>query len=100
MRIVPAANYRARALGTGQENARPLLLKEVARMSDVVTLITNLISNLGFPIACVCVLFYMQVKEREEHKAESEKWVEAINKNTLILEKLLTKLDLEGDTER
>lgn len=64
-------------------------------MGDIVTLIQNLVSNLGFPIACVCVLFYMQSKERSEHKAESEKWVDAINRNTTILEKLLTKLDME-----
>lgn len=66
-------------------------------MSDVITLIQNLISNLGFPIACVCVMFYMQNKEREEHKQESEKWVEAINRNTTILEKLMTKLDMEDE---
>lgn len=62
---------------------------------DAITMIQNLVSNLGFPIACVIAMFLMQNKERAQHKEESDKWVEAINRNTLILEKLLTKLDME-----
>lgn len=61
-------------------------------MSEVVQLISQLVSNVGFPIACVCVLFYMQNKEREAHKVESEKWVEALNNNTKVMEKVLGKL--------
>ena len=36
------------------------------------------------------------VEERQEHKAEAEKWTEAINNNTLIMQRLLDKLD--GDS--
>lgn len=61
-------------------------------MTEVVQLISQLVSNVGFPIACVCVLFYMQNKEREAHKEESEKWVEALNNNTKVMEKVLGKL--------
>lgn len=61
-------------------------------MAEVVQLISQLVSNVGFPIACVCVLFYMQNKEREAHKEESEKWVEALNNNTKVMEKVLGKL--------
>lgn len=50
------------------------------------------ISQLGFPIACVIAMFYLLEKERQEHKAESEKWVEAINNNTRIMERILDKL--------
>lgn len=57
--------------------------------------ISNLISNLGFPIACVVVMFWMWNKERESHKEESDKWIEAINNNTRVMEKVLTKLDKE-----
>lgn len=54
--------------------------------------IVSLISNVGFPIACVCVMFYQMEKERESHKQESEKWVEAINNNTKVMEKVLEKV--------
>lgn len=43
---------------------------------------TELIGTTGFPIACVIALFWMWNKERDEHRAESEKWMEAFNKNT------------------
>lgn len=57
--------------------------------------ISNLISNLGFPIACVVAMFWMWNKERESHKEESDKWIEAINNNTRVMEKVLTKFDKE-----
>lgn len=57
--------------------------------------ISNLISNLGFPIACVVAMFWMWNKERESHKEESDKWIEAINNNTRVMEKVLAKLDKE-----
>lgn len=51
--------------------------------------ITTFIQTLGFPIACVCYLFYSQAKEREAHAAEAQKWTEAIHNNTLALTKLI-----------
>lgn len=57
-----------------------------------ITELTTLISNLGFPICCVVAMFYMWNKEREEHKAESEKWCEAINNNTLVMKELIAKM--------
>lgn len=67
---------------------------------DAVTLIQNLVSNLGFPIACVVAMFWMQNKERDEHRAESKEWVDALNRNTLVLEKILTKLDIEEESTK
>lgn len=58
---------------------------------------SQMIGNLGFPIACVVVMFWMWNKEREDHKAESDKWVEAIHNNTLVMEKLLERLDHEQE---
>lgn len=58
-----------------------------------IDVISQVISNLGFPIACVIVMFWMWNKEREDHKTESDKWVEAIHNNTLVMEKLLERLD-------
>ena len=54
---------------------------------DVAT-ITQLISNLGFPIVCVGVMFWMQNKERESHAAESERWTKVVEENTEALRDL------------
>ena len=61
-------------------------------MEEVVTLVTNIVSNVGFPIACVVVMFYQMEQERKSHKEESDKWVEAINNNTKVMEKVLEKV--------
>lgn len=53
-----------------------------------VAAITQLIGNMGFPIACVIAMFYFWNKEREDHKAEMQKMTDAINNNTLALSKL------------
>ena len=100
-------------------------------------IITNLISNLGFPIAMCIILFYSLNQERKDHKAsedvinrsivelketftqtihgqinrsiielketfmqtihgQQEKMVEAINNNTLVMQRLVDKLGKEG----
>lgn len=61
-------------------------------MEDVVSLVTGIVSNVGFPIACVAVMFYQMEQERKSHKEESDKWVEAINNNTKVMEKVLEKV--------
>lgn len=67
-------------------------------MSETVQLITTLISNVGFPIACVCYLFYSQQKEREAHAIESKAWVDALDRNTQVMERLEGKLSsIKGD---
>ena len=57
-------------------------------MSDV----TNLITNLGFPIVCViaCAYFinYIIKAEREENQRREEKYIETINKFSVVLEKV------------
>lgn len=55
--------------------------------------LSQFISNLGFPIACVIAMFYMWNQERESHKAESDKWVEAINNNTQVMRELLNRVN-------
>lgn len=50
--------------------------------------LTEFIQQLGFPIACVCYLFYSQAKEREAHEAESKAWTDALHNNTLAIQKL------------
>lgn len=64
-------------------------------MPDLTSII-SVISTVGFPIAACCYIYYADNKamteEREAHKAESEKFAEAINNNTLIMTKLYEKL--------
>lgn len=62
---------------------------------DVVNTASSLIANLGFPIACVAVMFWQMNEERKAHKEESQSWVDAVNRNTAVMEKVLAKL--EGD---
>ena len=54
---------------------------------DVAT-VTQLVSNLGFPIVCVGVMFWMQNKERESHAAESVRWTNVVEENTEALRDL------------
>ena len=58
-----------------------------------VTAVTQLITTVGFPIACTFVLFVYLNKEREEHTAETKELKEAINNNTLVMQKLIDKLE-------
>lgn len=66
-------------------------------MDVVVNTISQLVSNLGFPIACVCVMFWQQTEERKNHAAESEKWVEALNRNTVAIERLCAEIGGKND---
>ena len=54
--------------------------------------ISNLITNLGFPIVCViaCAYFinYIIKAEREENQKREERYIETINKFSTVLEKV------------
>lgn len=52
------------------------------------SMIQTFISSVGFPIACVCAMFYMLNKEQEQHKIESQTWAEKLAENTEILREL------------
>ena len=59
--------------------------------------ITTIVSTVGFPIAmCIGMLFY-GYKQQENHKEETEKFTEALNRNTLVLQKLCDKLKCEQE---
>lgn len=66
-------------------------------MNEAVQVISQVVSNLGFPIACVCVMFWQQNEERKNHAAESEKWVEALNRNTVAIERLCAEIGARND---
>lgn len=78
--------------GCNSSGPRPNERERGKFMSETVQLITTLISNVGFPIACVCYLFYSQQKEREAHAIESKAWVDALDRNTQVMERLEGKL--------
>ena len=64
-------------------------------MADIVTIITNL----GFPIA-VCVMLMWYIRElTNKHQAETKEFTQALNQNTLVLQKLCDKLDIERADE-
>ena len=54
-----------------------------------------LISTLGFPIGMCLIMFYYINKINDAHKEETDKFAEALNNNTLVLQKLCDKLDSE-----
>lgn len=54
-----------------------------------------LISTLGFPIAMCLIMCYYINKINDAHKEETDKFAEALNNNTVVLQKLCDKLDSE-----
>ena len=54
--------------------------------------IQNLITNLGFPIVCVvaCAYFinYIIKAKREENQSREQKYIDTINKFSVVLEKV------------
>lgn len=68
--------------------------------------VIQIVQSLGFPIACVIALFAMWQSEVKSHNEEMEKFritlaeqskatVEALQGNTIILTKILSKLGEE-----
>lgn len=60
--------------------------------------VTTLISNVGFPSACLIATFYLWFKETEAHKEEMLNIKEALNNNTIALTKL-TEHITRGENE-
>lgn len=70
--------------------------------------IIALIQSVGFPIVmCGLMAWYVKhitdknreeiAKEREAHKQEMNHVITAINNNTIVIEKLIAKLDAESE---
>ena len=55
--------------------------------------IVQLITTVGFPICCCLAMGWYINKQAQQHKDEMGVMAEAINKNTLVMEKLLSKLE-------
>lgn len=64
-------------------------------MQEIIAMITNL----GFPIG-VCLMLMWYIRElTNKHETETKEFTEALNKNTIILQKLCDKLDIERTKE-
>lgn len=57
-------------------------------MADILTNVADFINNVGFPIAMVAAMGYILYREQQNHKAESDRFIEAINNNTNALAEL------------
>lgn len=66
-------------------------------MSTVTTLndVLTAISTVGFPIVCCGVLFYQNWKEDTAHKEEVSQLTKAIENNTLVIQKMITLLEVK-----
>lgn len=57
-----------------------------------VTVVTQLIGSLGFPIVCCGALFWYLVKEKEAHKEEMEELRKSVEANTTAINSLCQHL--------
>lgn len=62
---------------------------------EILTMLMDAIKEVGFPIACVIYLFWQNREDQKTHKEESAEWVEALNRNTVVMEKILTKIGVD-----
>lgn len=61
---------------------------------------TSIITQIGFPIAVCLICFWYIKKIQEDHKAEIDKMSEAINNNTLVMQRLLDKIGGTTDADK
>lgn len=62
--------------------------------------IATVISTVGFPITMCLVLLYEIKEMTNSHKEETNALKDALNNNTIVLEKILTKLDLDEKEQK
>ena len=57
-----------------------------------VTMVTQLIGSLGFPIVCCGALFWYLVKEKDAHQEEIEELRKSVESNTTAINSLCQHL--------
>lgn len=62
-----------------------------------INVITQIISTVGFPIACCIYLVYNQNKAEERHKEEVDKLRSSLDNNTKVMNKICAILKIEED---
>lgn len=62
-----------------------------------ITAITTLITTVGFPVVvCLAMMYYVKYLN-DQHKQEIDKLSEALQNNTLVMQRLLDKLGGDED---
>lgn len=61
--------------------------------------IIQIISGVGFPIAACLICFWYVNKLTETHKEEVNKLTDALNNNTLVMQKLCDELGVQTDAD-
>ena len=62
-----------------------------------VNALTQIITTVGFPIAmCIALLWHIK-NITEERRKETQQFTEALNKNTIVLQKLCDKMNVERE---
>lgn len=64
-----------------------------------VAAIAQMISTVGFPIACCIIMFQALTKEQENHKQEMSAVTTALNNNTVALTKLSDRLEAKTNDD-
>lgn len=62
-----------------------------------VSSITQIISTVGFPIVMCLVMMWYIKDTSDKHKEETSKFTEALNKNTLVLQKLCDTMGVDRE---
>lgn len=62
-----------------------------------ISMITQLISQLGVPVALLIATFCLLEKERTDHKEEVKNLTTAVENNTVVLTKLLERMGDKSD---
>ena len=62
-----------------------------------ITSVTQFITTLGFPIAVCLICFWYINKREEQHKEEVSELAKAINNNTIVMQKLVDKMERDND---
>ena len=60
------------------------------------TVIMQTIGSLGFPIAMCLAMFFYMIMQNELHKTEIDRITEALNNNTIALNRLHDKMGVDG----
>jgi len=63
--------------------------------SEIVTMLSGIVGNQAFPIACTIVLFRYMTKEADNHRKSEERFLKAINNNTNAMNELMKAIDGE-----
>lgn len=65
-----------------------------------VNTIAQIVSSVGFPIACCIYLIYNQGKSEDKHLAEVERMRETVENNTKVMIRICSKLGVDDEEKR